>query len=140
MHNGRLVKGQHQGHFPLKGLSLIFSKIKKEQKLEEEDITVLTKFIDEFTTVSTHGPTVGEDIASQVQEVNTHHHTKTCFKKGSHCRFGFPRPPAPYTIISTPVGEMDAADRKKLFKKHNDVLTKVMMVVETEEDLDKIMK
>ena len=69
MHNGRLVKGQHQGHFPLKGLSLIFSKIKKDQKLEEEEIAVLTKFIDEFTTVSTHGPTVGENISSQLQKL-----------------------------------------------------------------------
>ena len=85
---------------PLKGLSNVFVKIKNEQKLETEDIKVLTTFIDEFSTVSTHEQTVGEKIVTQVKEVNTHHHTHTCYKKGNNCRFGFPRPPSPYTIIS----------------------------------------
>ena len=100
--NGKLVKVKNPNpeDCPLKGLSIIFTKIKNDQKLVEEEIKVLTKFVDKFTTVSTHGPTVGEKIVKQVQEVNSHHHTKTCYKKGNFCRFGFPRPPAPYTIIS----------------------------------------
>ena len=114
--------------------------MKNDQKLEADEINILTEFIDGFTTVSTHEETVGEMIVSQVQEVNIHHHTKTCYKKGSFCRFGFPRPPSPYTIISRPVGEMEAEDRKKLFKKHNDVISKVMMVVDTDENLKKIME
>ena len=122
-----------------KGLANVFGKIKNDQMLENDDIRVLTTFADEFTTVSTHGPSVGEKIVSQVKEVNTHHHTHTCYKKGNNCRFGFPRPPAPYTIISRPVGEMDAADRKKLFKKHNDIISKVMLVVESDEDVKKIV-
>ena len=140
--NGKLMKVKNpvSDGCPLKGLSRIFSKMKNDQKLEEDEINVLKEFIDEFTTVSTHEGTVGERIVSQVQEVNIHHHTKTCYKKGSFCRFGFPRPPSPYTIISRPVGEMEAEDRKKLFKKHNDVISKVMMIVETDEDLKKIME
>ena len=124
---------------PLKGLANVFGKIKNDQMLENEDINVLTTFIDEFSTVSTHAQTVGEKIVNQVKEVNTHHHTHTCYKKGNKCRFGFPRPPAPYTIISRPVGEMDAADRKKLFKKLNDIISKVMLVVESDEDIKKIV-
>ena len=124
---------------PLRGLSNVFDKIKNDQKLETEDIDVLTTFIDQFTTVSTHRPTVGEKIVSQVKEVNTHHHTHTCYKKGNSCRFGFPRPPAPYTIISRPVGEMEAADRKKLFKKLNDTISKVMGKRKQEVILDTIV-
>ena len=141
-HNGKLMKVKNPDPVdcPLRGLSRIFSKMKNDQKLEPDEITVLTEFINEFTTVSTHEGTVGKMIVNQVQEVNIHHHTKTCYKKGSFCRFGFPRPPSPYTIISRPVGEMEAADRKKLFKKHNDIISKVMMVVDTDEDLKKIMK
>ena len=141
-HNGRLVKvnKSNPDDCPLKGLSTIFSKIKNDQKLEADEINVLAKFIDEFSTVSTHEGTVGERIVQQVQEVNIHHHTKTCYKKGSFCRFGFPRPPSPYTIISRPVGEMEAEDRKKLFKKQNDVISKVMTVLDTDEDLKKIME
>ena len=141
-HDGKLMKVKNPipDDCPLKGLSNVFSKMKNDQKLEADEINVLTEFIDEFTTVSTHEGTVGEMIVSQVQEVNIHHHTKTCYKKGSFCRFGFPRPPSPYTIISRPVGEMEAEDRKKLFKKQNDVISKVMMVLDTDEDLKKIME
>ena len=136
------MKTKVHGQFetPLKGLSNIFGKIKNEQKLEIEDIKVLTTFIDEFTTVSTHEQTIGQKIVNQVKEVNTHHHTHTCYKKGNNCRFGFPRPPAPYTIISRPVGEMEASDRKKLFKKLNDIISKVMMVLESDDDVRDILR
>ena len=29
-----------------------------------------------------------------------HHHTQTCRKKGTECRFGFPKLPPPETIIA----------------------------------------
>ena len=38
-------------------------------------------------------------IKNRVEEVNTHHHTKTCRKHGPGCRFGIPRPPSDFTII-----------------------------------------
>ena len=44
--------------FPLRGLSDVFKKIKDEERLEEDDIQVLTCFIDELSTVSTHEATV----------------------------------------------------------------------------------
>ena len=123
---------------PLKGLSVVFRKIKDEIKLEDDDIRVLTCFIDEFTTVSTHEGTVGEKIVSQVLEVNIHHHTATCYKKGKTCRFGFPRPPAPYTIISKPVEGLDAAERRKLFRKYDEIIAQVMFVVDSKEFQDEI--
>ena len=39
-------------------------------------------------------------IRQRVIEVNTHHHTKTCNKKGPDCRFNIPRPPSDFTIIA----------------------------------------
>ena len=68
---------------PLKGLKKAFTKIRKNEKLKEEDITPLREFIDEFTTVSTHENTVGRVVARIAQEVNKHHHTKTCRKNGN---------------------------------------------------------
>ena len=75
---------------PLKGLKKAFTKIRKNEKLEEEDITPLREFIDEFTTVSIHENTVGKVVAKIAQEVNKHHHTKTCRKNGTTCRFSYP--------------------------------------------------
>ena len=124
--------------FPLRGLSDVFKKIKDEEKLEDDDLQVLTCFIDEFSTVSTHEATVGEKIASQVLEVNIHHHTSTCYKEGSSCRFGFPRPPAPHTIISKPVEGLNVSERRKLFRQHEEILCKVMMVVDSKEFQEEI--
>ena len=44
-------------------------------------------------------------IRQRVMEVNTHHHTKTCHKKGPDCRFSIPRPPSEFTIIAQAMPE-----------------------------------
>ena len=44
-------------------------------------------------------------IKKRVIEVNTHHHTKTCGKKGPDCRFNIPRPPSDFTIIAQAMSE-----------------------------------
>ena len=67
---------------------------------------VLSKFIDEFTTVSIHENTVGKCVAQIAQELNKHHHTKTCCKHDTTCQFNYPRFPSPETII---VSSCDAA-------------------------------
>ena len=69
----------------LDGLKLAFRKLRKNEKLNDEDEEVLAKFIDEFTTVSIHGNTVGKYVAEIAQEVNKHHHTKTCRKHDTTC-------------------------------------------------------
>ena len=55
--------------------------------------------------MSIHENTVGEDVAKIAQEVNKHHHTKTCRKHDTTCRFNYPRYPAPHTIIVEPCKE-----------------------------------
>ena len=44
-------------------------------------------------------------IRQRIIEVNTHHHTKTCRKKGPDCRFNIPRPPSEFTIIAQAMPE-----------------------------------
>ena len=39
-------------------------------------------------------------IVKSVCEVNVHHHTKTCRKHNTDCRFCFPRLPSKYCIIA----------------------------------------
>ena len=98
--NKKQSKDKKKGY--LYGLKLAFRKLRKNEKLEPENKKVLAKFIHEFTTVSIHGNTVGKYVAEIAQEVNKHHHTKTCRKHDTTCRFKYPRFPSPRTIIVTP--------------------------------------
>ena len=107
--------------------------------LNEDDTKSLRRFIDEFTTVSIHGLTVGKDVAKIAEEVNRHHHTKTCRKHDTTCRFGYPRLPAPYTIIVEPCKADSPAKKERELAKYKKVLGKVQAVVEDEEAMCKIM-
>ena len=57
---------------PLKGLREAFIKLRNDIDLKEEEILALSRMIDEFTTVSLHKNTVGEDVVKIVSEVNVH--------------------------------------------------------------------
>ena len=99
--NGELRKldSENKNSGELKGLKQAFTRLRKNMKLETSDKSALTKFIDEFTTVSIHENTVGKLVSRIAQEVNKHHHTKTCHKHDTSCRFNYPRFPSPYTVI-----------------------------------------
>ena len=113
----------------LKGLSEAFRKLKNSEMLTKADTEVLATFVDTFITVSTSKGLVGEDIATTVKEVNQHKHTKTCRKYGGQCRFNYPRPPAPHTIIIQPVVESDTAKRNKIINDSYKIISQVMEVV-----------
>ena len=107
------------------GLKAAFKKFRNNEKLTEREMKSVKHFIDEYTTVSIHGNTVGHEVARIAQEVNKHHHTKTCRKHDTTCRFRYPRFPAPYTIIVRPVeGETQAIKDGKMAK-HMNTLRKV---------------
>ena len=84
------------------GLKAASKKFRNNEKLTEKEISAVRNFIDEYTTVCTHENTVGREVARIAQEVNKHHHTKTCRKHDTTCRFNYPRFPAPHTIIVRP--------------------------------------
>ena len=131
---------QDQSTLPLKGIAETFQKLRSCGKLSKDNISVLTRFVDSFTTVSTHGPTVGEDVVKIVTEVNTHHHSRTCVKRGTDCRFNYPRPPAPYTIIAEPLENMEPAEAKKILKKHKEVITSVLDAMECSTIVEELME
>ena len=107
----QLVDGELQNSNtfgPMKGLRKAFRKLKNTEKLLEEDTTSLVNFVDAFITVTTNKQVVGEDVAKTVKEVNQHKHSKTCRKHGTNCRFNYPKPPAPHTIVVQPLVEPDS--------------------------------
>ena len=119
------------------GLDAVFHKLRVDEDLNESDTRCLANFIDAFVTVSTHAGTVGEDVARIALEVQKHHHTKTCRKLGSVCRFNYPKPPSPFTIIQVPVKNTEE-DRKK-FLKLQEVLKAVLFESQKEGVVDDIM-
>ena len=131
----RLEEVVNTGLHPMKGLTAAFRKLRYNEKLGKTEITSLVNFIDNFMTVCTHGNTVGKDVAEIAKEVNKHHHTKTCSKNGTGCRFHYPRPPAPHTIIMEPNKETDIS-----WEDSRVIINKVMEVVDDDEYIEKIMK
>ena len=74
--------------------------------LETSDISDIIRFIDKYITCQAavaEGTTEDELVSRQ-----KHHHTQTCKKNpNSQCRFRYPQPPFPETIILDPLEETD---------------------------------
>ena len=71
----------------------------------------ITQFIDKYVSSSVD---VNENL-KQLIEFQTHKHSKSCRKKGKAvCRFGFPLPPIPCTMILEPL-KQEIAKYKKLY-------------------------
>ena len=99
---------------PFTGLSEAFKRFRNNETLENYEISAVIRFIDQYTTVCNHGNTVGREVARIAEEVNKHHHTKTCRKHDTTCRFKYPRYPTPETIIVKPCVGMSQEDRDVL--------------------------
>ena len=87
---------------PFTGLTSAFKKFRQNETLDDTETSAVTRFVDEYTTVCIHGNTVGREVARIAQEVNKHHHTNTCRKHDTTCRFKYPRYPAPESMIVKP--------------------------------------
>ena len=122
-----------------KGLTTAFKKFRHSQPLDDHEVSAVVQFIDAFTTASIHENTVGKAVAKIVSEVNKHHHTKSCRKHDTNCRFSFPRFPTPITIVVQPCRGKDAKDIDKKMEKHKKVLDKVRGVLEDDGIIHKIM-
>ena len=123
---------------PLKGIVNAFRKLKDDGNLDDEEFKCLENFIDGFTTVSLNPNYVGDDVVDIVKSVNVHHHTKTCRKYDSSCRFNYPKPPTPKTIIAKPLrGQKD--EMRKTFSKYQDIIQKVSDVLMEESVIKEIM-
>ena len=70
--------------------------IKDAPKIGYSDKEDVTTFIGKY--VSCLLPETDEELYILVQNLQIHHHSQTCRRKGS-CRFNYPKPPSPCTII-----------------------------------------
>ena len=69
----------------------IMIHVKNAPKLDEDDDSVVTEFIDKYITTSIPNEKEYPELNKLVTTVQTHSHTQTCRKKkGVTCRFGFP--------------------------------------------------
>ncbi|XP_053402924.1 uncharacterized protein LOC123548901 [Mercenaria mercenaria] len=93
--------------------------VKNAPKYKVDSINDLTTYVDQYLTCSVSNPAVGSLV-----EIQTHKHSRTCRKREDRlCRFGYPLPPIPKTMILEPL-ETDRDKYHKLYqqlqKKMND--------------------
>ena len=53
------------------------------------------------------------EISNRVNQVNRHHHTKTCRRYETYCRFNIPRFPSNYTIIAQTITKNSMTDKQE---------------------------
>ena len=91
--------------------------IENAPTLETNSETEIVQFVDKYLTCNTDNEKTANLVGLQ-----SHKHSKTCRKKGKPiCRFGFPLPPLPRTMLLYPLEE----DVDK-YKKKNTELLKAM--------------
>merc|ERR1712082_536419 len=128
------------GEKPFTNLKSAFKKFRNNEYLNNDEINCVQTFIDRYTTVSIHEHSVGKEVAKIATEVNKHHHTKTCRKHGSTCRFNYPKYPSPHTIVTQPCQVKDPKERDALLTKYQTILRKVKIILEDENENKKIME
>ncbi len=119
-------------HFEKKipGINLVMQKLQFGNALSSVEQEIASRFVDTFVTVSSHS-----DIKDIVKDVQTHHHSRTCTKRGNKgCRFQYPRFPSEKTLISQPLKREDFVS-DELFRKqvkfHVSILDKVRDLLES---------
>ena len=89
---------------------------------EEDAIAFLDKY------VSSSLPETDEELCTLVQNLQIHHHSQTCRRKGS-CRFKYPKPPSPCTITLHELQDNSSQQVDFAVK----ILTAVKQVLETKD-------
>jgi hypothetical protein len=127
--------------YPLYGLKNSLRKLHNGEEVMEQEIATIVTFIDTFSTVSLHPAIVGSVVAAIAEKVNQHHHTKTCRKYQTVCRFKFPKLPSYVTIIARPPGKnIPAQEKKSLEAKHDAVIKKVKEVLNDDDMMKSILE
>ena len=114
----------------IKGLTRAYDRLRHDKELQDpviaclkegleipNDMKPLAAMVDMFTTCSLHPETAGgQDVVDIVHQVNTHHHTKSCKKNATFCRYNIPKMPSEETVIARPVREEEKENLKKAEK------------------------
>ena len=123
--------------YPLFGLKDALYKLHNNKEATVDDLSIVVKFVDTFSTVSLHPAIVGKTVADIAKAVNQHHHTKTCRKYNTVCRFKMPKLPSKETLIARPQGE-NIID-KEMEAKYAKVLKKVKEVISNKSEIESIL-
>ena len=123
---------------PFKGIQSAFRKFRSQIELNEDEEQAVVNFVDQFTTVSLCADEVGKEVVRIVEEVNKHHHTKTC-KPKPKCRFRYPKFPVWKTVLVKPYKCEFGEEREHYLKKYAKTLSKVHEQLEDQELIDSIM-
>ena len=129
-----------KGYGEYEFLKSALRKCQENEIPSEKEDRAIVSFVDKFVTCSLMDPRSSK-IAASVQH---HHHTFTCRKAGSKCRFHFPRFPSLHTMLAKPLrnifNEEDEEKRKSMVMKIRLALGKVIAVLENKEEMDNIEK
>ena len=137
-------KAETQDEFkqPFKGIKSAFKKFRTGQSITLHEEDAMINFIDQFVSVSTHPDTVGAEVARIAEEVNNHHHTKTC-KPQPKCRFRFPKLPIWVTILVAPYEarfpDPKPEEKAHFMKKYQEIIVKVQGFLEDNEFVKSII-
>ena len=124
--------------------------VENAPKLDEDSEETICNFIDKYITCAVPSEDDDPQLRQIVLDVQQHSksHSKSCRKKGTDCRFNFPRPPSERTFISrNQDGNVEESNHKSLnsslakdvlLKVWNEVLEDVNANKTTEEIFSKI--
>ncbi|XP_062610660.1 uncharacterized protein LOC134272446 [Saccostrea cucullata] len=89
--------------------------VENAPKFDEDDDKTVCDFIDKYITCALPPENDDQELRKIVLDVQQHskNHSKSCRKKGTDCRFHFPRPPSERTFITRQCEE-DEEDSEKL--------------------------
>ena len=113
---------------------LNFTKAEEELYLQHDktfdlDSSELPTLIDQWSQCKLN--TGNEKLDKIVKEVNIHTHTDSCRKKGTYCRFDFPKLPSPRTLIAKPLSpDLPDDERQQKLKKAKGIKEKVLAVLD----------
>ncbi|VDI54287.1 Hypothetical predicted protein [Mytilus galloprovincialis] len=108
--------------------------VENAPKFGEDDIDDIITFIDKYITCEIPDEKEDKELHDIVMAVHQHSkkHSKSCKKKGTVCRFNFPRPPSTRTFISEPSDpDKDSEDDEELAK---EILSDLWEVIKKHED------
>ncbi|XP_071169456.1 uncharacterized protein [Mytilus edulis] len=108
--------------------------VENAPKFGEDDIDEIITFIDKYITCEIPDEKEDKELHDIIMAVHQHSkkHSKSCRKKGTVCRFNFPRPPSTKTFISEPSDpDKDSDDDEKVAK---EILSDLFEVIKKHED------
>ncbi|XP_062588390.1 uncharacterized protein LOC134250047 [Saccostrea cucullata] len=89
--------------------------VENAPNIDSDGEEAVCDFIDRYVTCSVPADSDDPELRKSVLEVQQHSkkHSKSCKKKGTECRFNFPRPPSQKTFITSANEEENAEEWEK---------------------------